>query len=163
MTNLLMRNIPSRPLTVALWAMLSMAVLSACQDDSDCSTINSTTLLVSFLDSASGDALLQVYDSIYTSSGSILFNDTLERSLVELPIDPFNSTAQYFFAQDSVVDSLTVTYFARSRIISPSCGPEQSVINLALDSIGTSFDSAVVVSDILITLNETNIQLYIPN
>jgi len=151
-----------RLLGIALWAAVSLCVLSACQDDSDCSSANSTTVLVSFLDSASGSALSLTFDSVYApATGITILNDTNAVSSVSLPIDPFNTNALYLLVNDTVVDSLAVTYSLRSRVITPSCGTELVVTALAIDSTLTSYDSAVVANDFLNEFLDVNINLYL--
>ena len=155
-------KLPRGLVGLLLWVLLSGFLLSACQDDSDCSSANSTTLLVTFLDSATGGSTSLSFDSIYAPTiSTTVLNDTTPIIGVGLFIDPFTETTQYIFVRDTVVDSLTVTYSLRSRIITPSCGAEQVVTNLAVDSTQTTFDSAVVVTDFLNEFNETNIRLYI--
>ena len=139
--------------------LLALIGLSACNNDTDCSSLNTTTLLVNFLDSASGEPLEVEVDSIIAAGPGFNYLDsTITQSYFTLSVNPLaNSTTYYFVRPDEGRDTLTIGYNAITRLISPQCGTEPVINQIAI--LYHSFDSARVISVELITINEFDIQI----
>lgn len=139
--------------------ILGLLALSACNDDTDCSSLNTTDLLVNFIDSASGEALEVAIDSIIAVGPEINYLDSaVTQSNFTLTVNPLaDSTSYYFIRSDASRDTLTIGYNVVTRLISPGCGAEPVINQLVL--LNHTFDSARVVSIELISINEVDVQI----
>ena len=138
---------------------LLLVALSACNDDTDCSSLNTTNLLVNFLDSASGEPLLVELDSIIAAGPNSSFLDSaVSQSNYTLTVNPLADSSTYYFVRsDATRDTLTIGYRAVTRLISPGCGSEPVISQLSL--LNHTFDSARVLSVELISINEVDVQI----
>jgi len=103
------------------------------------------------------------FDSVYALGNDSIFYKEINRSLYELPVNPFADTTAFIFAggdpQDSTrIDTVTISYNKIENIVSPLCGVEQRFFGLLVTF--TTFDSLVLVKDSLLLINEENIQIF---
>jgi len=143
---------------------LGLIVGASCEQDGDCASIFISDVKVRFFFDT-GDLMTRKlrFDSVYALGNDSIFYKEINRSLYELPVNPFADTTAFIFAggdpQDSTrIDTVTISYNKIENIVSPLCGVEQRFFDLLVTF--TTFDSLVLVKDSLLLINEENIQIF---
>lgn len=81
-------------------------------------------------------------------------------SSVLLPLDTAASSSSYTFKyRDGESDNLTVNYVRTTRAISPKCGPQVFIGQLAYDTVRTTFTKITVLKDSIYDLPQFNFEL----
>ncbi len=134
------------PLAIVL---LGLILILSCEDTTDCGFDSNTNVLnvqFSRLDTAGDISELQVsYHSIFAlgADSAQFTGDTL--SLFPLQVNPIADSTLFIFQNDSLQDTLLVSYDASQMIISFDCGPTQTLFNLEVNDSISTFDSLSII------------------
>lgn len=167
--------------------ILSGSLFFSCQDE-DCVSISNNDFLIGFVNAdtlESGKIEYTSVDTLFykvTAEGNdSVFYDWRTRSLTfALPLNPSSDVTTFHLEMlDSIrydtlsldpltidttmyvnpmLQTISISYDQRQRIISEDCGVEISYINLNVDEV--SFSSTEIIEDKLSRFNEVNLEIY---
>ena len=137
-------------------------IISACSDESDCYSENSSDINLEFyrLNNDDPDTSFYEKDTLFVLRVFAIGNETRpfisKDSIIfstSLPVNPTMDNTTFVIGRDT----LAVKYDVRQRIMSPECGVEQVFSNL--DTLSSSFDSLAIKTREL-DRNEINFEIY---
>lgn len=143
-------------------ALLMLLGLSACNDDTNCASFNTTAIQVDFKNVNTGVTRNLIFREINAHLGEGLSQqlyDSGAYSALSLPLNPFADSSTFLFQRLnlSLIDTLTIGYDVNLKLISPQCGTEYVITGLEIRY--HTFDSLTLASTELLTINEADIQI----
>jgi hypothetical protein len=141
--------------------IFSLFLLSACVDDELCIGTGTNIVKVKLFEFEDPlNPISVTFDSIGVSGNPEFFpsyNDSTI-STINLTIDPNETFTRFVFFTTDSSDTLELTYVIKTRLISPSCGPE--LLYSDLEVIHYTFDSLILDESVIEREIETNIRIY---
>ena len=100
------------------------------------------------------------FDSIGVSGYPLSFPSYSDSTLsaINLTVDPNELFTRFVLFTTESIDTLDLTYDSQTRLISPTCGPEQ--LFSELDVTNYTFDSLVLDESLIELEIETNIRIF---
>ncbi len=132
--------------------------LSSCLDDPDCisPTTDFANALFYKLENNERDTVF--VDSLMVMGQDSLLLDSVSVTRITLPLSPTANETTFILASELGVDTLTVNYESRSRLVSEECGID--IILAELDFSLSTFDSVAVVNRTLIEDVNEDIRIF---
>ncbi len=143
-------------LLVYISVIFPIGILSC--DNTDCITFGTNTVRIQFLDSASNPKSKSFSFIASTDSEFVFYSDTTFSTCI-VPVNTSETSTTFLFGNpDNSIDSITVGYDRRQKLISETCGFELKFNNIRI--LSTTFEHALSLENDLSLLNETNIEIY---
>ncbi|CAN5181873.1 hypothetical protein BH23BAC1_BH23BAC1_34590 [soil metagenome] len=106
-----------------------------------------------------------IYNRVYALgfNETLLFNQELPAHTFILPVNPGADAISYVFSNETIQDTLTITYSRRARVLSSNCDLEHRFLNVNIhpDPNLTTFDSLIVEKNVLsIPSTEINVKIF---
>lgn len=146
--------------------LLGLLLLASCETEGDCGNDFSTSFNIGFFtivnigtDSAETVNDTIAFKSIYaTTNSDSLFveNDTIFS--LDLTIDPSSTETTYIFDSSEGVDTISIGYVQRPRLISELCDPILSISQF--DTLNFTYDSLIILNTTLRKSNGQTIQVF---
>ena len=133
--------------------------LSACFDNSDCGSVNTSTVNIGFYNLQTGNTLAVFFDSIYTTELVTLADPTNFVQRFELPLNPESNSVTMIFRRDLVTDTIAINYSRVLGLIHPDC--EGEVIYNNLEIVNSTFESFVITARNIRRTNDINLEIYL--
>ena len=141
--------------------LLSILLLSACIDDELCVGKGTNIVKIKFFDFEDPATTFAVtFDSIGASGNPESFPWYSDSTLTEinLTVDPNENFTRFVLFTTERTDTLDLSYDSQTRLISPTCGPEEIFSELGV--VNYTFDSLVLDESLFEKEVETNIRIY---
>jgi hypothetical protein len=129
-------------------------MMTGCFEDSDCTTDYTNVAKVRFYSKITNETEEQNFLSVFIQENDSILGSNTNTANYRLPLKPGAESAGFRFDGDSLV----LGYRSRAFLKGLNCDPEQVYDQLVITT--TSFDSVVIVNDILDVEIDENIRVY---
>ena len=143
------------------YLFIFLLICSSCVDDEICVASKSNVVKIDFYDANEPTTPLAVtFLDILPSGFPEAFPDYTDSTLtsIDLTVDPNESTTVFIMETLERKDTLTLSYDIVPYLLSPTCGPQLSFLDLTVPN--DTFDSLTLVNTQFLEGAETNINIY---
>lgn len=152
-----------RNLNLAIPFLIFIILSFGCGEE-DCLSNYTSTVTLQFINTAD-ETPNPIYNQVYALGFEeiILVNQENPAHTFVLPVNPGADAISYVFRNETMTDTLTLSYLRRARVLSSNCDLEHRFINLNIhpDPELTTFDSLVIEKNVLtIPSAEVNVKIF---
>ena len=120
--------------------------------EEDCLSNFTSLVSIQFINTVD-ERPVPIYNYVYAIgfNETILFNEVEPSHTFVLPVNPGAEATSYVFSNETLSDTLTLTYTRRARVLSSKCDLEHRFLDLKAHSDPrlTTFDSLIVEKNVL--------------